>query len=137
MFFDNLKTPLFHYLLSTGVFIMPKPIILSIDDDEKTKQIRQAYNEFMAQKKAQPQIFDSLDKLKKSQLYQDMSEEEQERLKQYEGKNVIVLVFETSEQAIEFIQQIQQKNLISEEQAEKIIAQLEELNEPQYRSGMH
>lgn len=73
----------------------------------------------MAQKKAQPQIFDSLDKLKKSQLYQDMSEEEQERLKQYEGKNVIVLVFETSEQAIEFIQQIQQKNLISEEQAEK------------------
>ncbi|MGM9451758.1 hypothetical protein ACTAZI_00310 [Legionella bozemanae] len=66
-----------------------------------------------------------------------MSEEEQEQLKQYEEKNVIVLVFETSEQAIEFIQQIQQKNLISEEQAEKIIAQLKELNEPQYRAGMH
>ncbi len=52
-FFDNLKSLLFHYLLSTGVFIIPKPIILNIDD-EKTKQIRQAYNEFMAQKKAQP-----------------------------------------------------------------------------------
>lgn len=90
----------------------------------------------MTQQNAQPQVFDSLDEFKKSQLYQEISEEEQEQLKQYKGKNVVVLVFETPEQAIEFIQQIQQKNLINKTQADTLIENLEALNESQYKSGM-
>ncbi|CAM2968692.1 Uncharacterised protein [Legionella steigerwaltii] len=113
---------------------MTKSVFLSVEDDEKRKKIAEFYNQFMNQQNAQPQSFDSLDEFKNSQYYRDLPEEEKERLKQYEGKDVIVLVFETTEQAMEFIKQIQKKGLISEEQAEQVLEQLQE--EESYRPRM-
>ncbi|WP_392537534.1 hypothetical protein [Legionella sp. 227] len=113
---------------------MTKSVVFSVEDDEKKRKILEYYRQFMEQQNAQDQSYNSLAEFKESQHYQDLPEEEKENLKQYEGKDVIVLVFETPEQAIEFIRQIQKKGLISEEQAEDIVTSLQEL-EP-YRPGM-
>ncbi|MCW8397878.1 hypothetical protein OQJ26_03625 [Legionella sp. PATHC038] len=113
---------------------MTKSVVFSVDDDEKRQKILAHYRQFMNQQNAEDQSYTSLAEFKNSQHYQDLSEEEKENLEQYEGKDVIVLVFETPEQAIEFIRQIQKKGLISEEQAEDIVTSLQEL-EP-YRPGM-
>ncbi|KTD67232.1 hypothetical protein Lste_3438 [Legionella steelei] len=114
---------------------MTKPIVLSLDDDEKRQKLAEFYNQFMEQQNAQPQAYDSLDEFKKSQHYQDMSEEEKEHLKQYKGKNLVIFVFDTTEQAMEFIKEIQKKGLINAEQAEQILDNLQE--EESYRPRMH
>ncbi|MCW8410192.1 hypothetical protein OQJ13_14525 [Legionella sp. PATHC035] len=113
---------------------MTKSVVFSVDDDEKRQKILAYYRQFMNQQNAEDQSYTSLAEFKNSQHYQDLSEEEKENLEQYEGKDVIVLVFETPEQAIEFIRQIQKKGLISAEQAEELTTSLQEL-EP-YRPGM-
>ncbi|KTC94715.1 hypothetical protein [Legionella erythra] len=105
-------------------------------EEKKKKKLLDLYHEFLSKEKSKAQAFNSLDEFKKSPGYQDLSEEEQEHFKHYEGKNVVVLVFDNAEQAIEFIEQAQLKGLLEKGQAEEVISQLSELNQSSYKMGM-
>jgi hypothetical protein len=105
-------------------------------EEKKKKQLLDFYNDFMSKEKSKAESHNSLDEFKKSAAYQGLSEEEQEHFKQYEGKNVMVLVFDDAEQAIKFIEQAQSKGLIKKEHAEAAISQLNELNQSSHKMGM-
>lgn len=105
-------------------------------EEKKKQQLLNFYNDFMAKEKSKSKVFDSLDEFKKSTAYQDLSEEEQEQLKQYEGKNVMILKFDDADQAIDFIKQAQLKGLFSQEQAEATISQINEQNQSSHRPRM-
>ncbi|KTC89870.1 hypothetical protein OQJ18_06690 [Fluoribacter dumoffii] len=112
---------------------MSKPVIFSIDDEQKKQRVLALYKDYMKQQNEQPQFFESLEDFKNSPHYQNLSEEEKEHFQEHEGKNLIVLVFNTAEQAIEFVQQMQKKGLISEEKAEQIVSDLQENEAPRPR----
>lgn len=104
--------------------------------EKKKKHLLDFYNDFLSKEKSKAKAFNSLDEFKTSSDYQNLSEEEQEHFKQYEGKSVVVLVFDDAEQAIRFIEQAQSNGLIKKEQAEEVISQLNELNQSSHKIGM-
>lgn len=109
---------------------------VTIEEEKKKEQLLDFYNDFMSKQKSKAQAFNSLDEFKKSPTYRELPEEEKERLKQYQGKNVMVLVFDDAEQARKFIAQAQSKGLIKNEQAKAIISQLNEPNQSSHKMGM-
>lgn len=100
------------------------PLIIQEKDEQKLLKL---YKQFLKDDHAK--IY-SLNEFKQSDIYQDLPDEEKERLNKLEGKKVKVLIFETAEQAIEFIQKLQSKGLIDQKQAEQHISQLNEQAEP-------
>ncbi len=105
-------------------------------EEEKKKQLLGYYHSFMCENKSKAESYDSLDEFKKSAEYQALSGEEKEHFKQYEGKKVMVLVFDNDEQAMNFIKQAQSKGLIKKEQAEAAIYQLNEQNQSTHTMRM-
>ncbi|MBN9230486.1 MAG: hypothetical protein J0I93_06500 [Legionella sp.] len=98
------------------------PLII---EEKKKKELLDLYHQFMKDNHAEAKIY-SLNEFKQSDIYQDLPDEEKERLNKLEGKKVKVLIFETAEQAIEFIEKLQSKGLIDQKQAEQHISRLNE-----------
>lgn len=114
---------------------MPYIVTEMEDDTNQTtdfrnkKKMLQFYNDFMAEKKSTPKSYNSLEDFKASPAYQQLSEKEKEYYKKYENKNVIILTFDSAEQAKEFVERAKSKGLISEKQASKALSQIEELSQ--------
>lgn len=112
-----------------------RPVVIETDEKNK-KQLLDFYHHFMSKEKAKAQAFHSLDEFKKSALYRELPEEEKEHFKSFEGKQVIILVFDNAEQCIKFIEQAQDKGLISKKQAEAAISKINEYNQSSHKMGM-
>lgn len=111
-------------------------VTIEIEEELKRKKLFEFYNSFMSTENSKPESFNSMDDFKKSASYQALSDEEKINLKPYEGKKVIVLMFENEDQVIKFIEQAQENGLLSKEQAEKAISQFKDQNPAPNRLGM-
>ena len=112
------------------------PIVTTETSDKNKKKMLDFYYEFMAKEKSKAEDFNSLNEFKQSDTYKDLPEEEKERLEQYEGKNVIIMVFDNLNQAIEYFEKAKLEGIISKEQADETISDLNARYGPRYDLGM-
>jgi hypothetical protein len=112
------------------------PIVTTETEEKNKKKMRDFYYNFMAKEKSKAESFNSLNEFKESDTYKNLPEEEKERLEQYEGKNVIIMVFDNLDQAIEYFEKAQLEGIISKEQADETISDLNARYKPTYDMGM-